>query len=243
MTKDHPFLNDIPAFALGALDPEETNALQSHLRTCDICRAELATYQPVVQRLLLTSSPKQPAARLRRELQRHFPDSQKNLRPGLPWSFSRLAVGIIILLLVVLNIFSITQIQTLRHQQALVKHQLETGQAALALLATTGTKAIAIHNENVTGTLLLNQTHNSAVVLLWNLPELQRDQTYQAWLIDSQGDRTSAGIFQPDKDLSYTSKQITSPLPLTNFIGIGVTVEPARGSLQPTGPRIFKIDF
>jgi anti-sigma-K factor RskA len=30
---------------------------------------------------------------------------------------------------------------------------------------------------------------------------------------------------------------------LSDFTGIGVTVEPYGGSDQPTGPRIFKVDF
>ena len=243
MANDHPFLDDIPAYALGALDPAEANALRSHLETCAICRAEMAAYQSVAQDLLLTAAPKEPSARLRRELLRHLPDSPRTYRPRFAWSFNRLAVSLVILLLVGLNILLITQIQALHRQQAAVIRQLEASQSALILLASTGTKSIVIHSDSITGTLLLNPAQDSAVILLWNLPTLQGDQTYQAWWIDPQGRRTSAGIFRPERDLSYTSKQITPPLPLTNFVGMGVTVEPAGGSSQPTGPRIFKVDF
>src|SRR5512141_1252081 len=100
MPNDHPFLDDIPAYVLGALDPAEANALRSHLETCTICRAELAEFQPVAQNLLLAASPKEPPAKLRRELRKHLPASPRTYRPRFTWSFNRLAVGLVILLLV-----------------------------------------------------------------------------------------------------------------------------------------------
>lgn len=243
MTQSHPFLDDVPAYALGALDPEDAKALESHLQTCEICRSELASYEPAGKDLLLASRPQKPPARLRREIQKHLPGSRQALSPRVSWSFRQAAVGMVLLLLVALNIVSIAQIQTLRREQAVLTRQVSKGQAALALLASTGTKSIAISTGNLDGTLLINQSRNSAIILLWNLPELQRDQIYQAWLIDPQGKRTSAGIFEVDTELPFTSKSIIPTDSLSNFVGIGVTIEPAGGSQQPTGKRVFKVDF
>jgi hypothetical protein len=135
------------------------------------------------------------------------------------------------------------QVQSLQRQQAVLNRQMETGQTALAALAYPETRSLPISGENVAGTLLLGQEHNVAVVIAWNLPPLQAGQTFQIWLIDPQGKRISGGIFTPQSDLSLTSVSILSPGSLTNFTGIGVTVEPAGGSSQPTGKRIFKVDF
>jgi anti-sigma-K factor RskA len=80
-------------------------------------------------------------------------------------------------------------------------------------------------------------------LLAWNLPALNNEWTYQIWLIDPQGNRISAGMFRPRSDQPYTAESISSNLNYSNFTGIGVTVEPKGGSGQPTGKRIFKVDF
>jgi anti-sigma factor RsiW len=38
-------LENIPAYAIGALDADESAALESHLETCASCRTELAEYR------------------------------------------------------------------------------------------------------------------------------------------------------------------------------------------------------
>jgi anti-sigma-K factor RskA len=78
---------------------------------------------------------------------------------------------------------------------------------------------------------------------MWHLPELANDQTYQAWLIQPDGSRVSAGGFLPQEEESYTTQPIYSKQDLSTFVGVGVTIEPAGGSEQPTGPRILKVDF
>jgi anti-sigma-K factor RskA len=112
------------------------------------------------------------------------------------------------------------------------------------MLSYPNTQSLPINvNNSVAGTLLLDKDRSIATLIVWNMPQLQEDQTYQIWFIDPQGDRTSAGIFRPDPGQSFTTASVMSASNLSNFVGIGVTVEPAGGSDQPTGPRIFKVDF
>lgn len=75
------------------------------------------------------------------------------------------------------------------------------------------------------------------------MPQLSQEQTYQAWLIDSQGGRISAGIFHPQTNQTYTTQVITTDKGFSNYVGIGETVEPAGGSEQPTGERVLKVAF
>ncbi len=43
MDQEHnTFQEDIPAYVLGSLDPEESTALEAHIQTCETCRRELA---------------------------------------------------------------------------------------------------------------------------------------------------------------------------------------------------------
>jgi anti-sigma-K factor RskA len=78
---------------------------------------------------------------------------------------------------------------------------------------------------------------------MWRLPELGQDKTYQVWLIEPDGHRVSAGLFRPQPDASYTTQPVITEQDITKFTGVGVTIEPAGGSDQPTGPRVFKVDF
>ncbi len=244
MTREHaPFREKIPAYAIGALDADDVPALEAHLQTCEPCRAELVSYAAVRDNLGMAVKPKEPPAALRRRLQKHLSSSQKASRPRLGWSFSQVALGFAVAVLIGLNIFSFVQLQSIQRQQGQLTRQIQTSQIALAMLAYPGVQTLPINQGSIAGTLLLDKDRNVAVLIAWNLPQLPENQTYQAWFTDSQGDRTSAAIFRPDPSLPFTSVSIISSKDLSSFTGLGVTVEPAGGSLQPTGPRLFKVDF
>ena len=186
MDQNHPYRDDIPAYALGALDAQEAAALEAHLQTCDTCRSELADYQQVSDQLLAALPPQAPPVSLRGKLQHRLPGKQKTVRPKFGWLSGQLALGMAVLTLVALNIFSLIQIQTLKQDQARLTQKYENGEAALAMLSSTGTKSIPVSAGGVSGTILVNQTANTGILIIWNLPVLQQNQTYQAWLIDPQ---------------------------------------------------------
>lgn len=238
-----PFRENIPAYALGALDAEDVAALEAHLRTCASCRDELAAYRATSDSLLTTLPPQGPSAALRRRLQGRLPSAQKATRPRLNWSFSRLAVGIAIVLLLALNVYSILQVRALQSQQARLTDQIQNGQMALAMLSYPNTETFPINEESVTGSLLLDKEYNNAVLILRGLPSITDEQTYQVWLIAPNEERTSAGLVRPQTDLPFISEPIYSTQDLANFVGIGMTIEPAGGSDHPTGLQIFRIDF
>jgi len=238
-----PFRENIPAYAIGALDAEDATALEAHLRTCEACREELAAYRAASDNLLMNLPPQKPSAALRRHLQKRLPGTQKAVRSRWNWSFGRVAVGMAILLLLALNVISISQVRALQNQQAQLLNQIQNGQMALAMLSYPNTQSFPIKQENVTGSLLLDKEYNNAVLILRGLPSLPADQTYQVWLIDPNGDRTSAGLLRPQSDLPFLSEPIDATQDLANFVGVGMTIEPAGGSDHPTGMQIFRIDF
>ena len=242
-----PFLENIPAYALGALDGEEVRALQSHLQTCTTCQAELAVYSAVTQDLLLSTPPRVPPAALRSRLRDRLSSRklsvQKTSRPHFSWSMFPAALAVITALLGFLNAFTIFQVLTLQRQQTQLATQFNANQTALAMLAYPGTQTMAFTDGGISGSLLLDQDRNVAALIAWDLPQLKRDQVYQIWLIDPQGYRTSAGLFRPESGLPFTSAAILPQADLANFVGIGVTVEPKGGSAQPTGERVFMVDL
>jgi anti-sigma-K factor RskA len=244
---EHSLLREnIPAYALGALDAEDARALEAHLRTCESCQIELAEYRALSEKLAAALPPRQPSAALRKQLQSRLPSARsvsKVTRPRFTWSFNQLAVGSALVLLLVMNLFSFAQTRELQRQQLTMQRQLQNSQAALAMLSYPGTEALPIHAETISGTVLLDRERNSVALVVWNLPKLSDEQTYQVWLIETNEDRVSGGLFRPEADLPYTTQPVFVNQDISNFVGIGVTVEPAGGSERPTGPRVLRVDF
>ena len=113
------------------------------------------------------------------------------------------------------------------------------------MLAYPDTQTLNINSDvqGLAGSMLVDRDKSTAVLVLWNLPQLEGDQTYQVWLIDANGKRTNGGLFTPVDEQGYTTATIQSPLPIGQFESLGVTVEPGGGSAGPTGSRILKVDF
>jgi anti-sigma-K factor RskA len=244
MFEDHSaFRENIPAYALGALDAEEAASLEAHLGACETCRQELADYRLVSQNLAAALPPRPPSPALRRRLQERISPARKT--SPLRWSLTlgQAAVGIALLLLLGINFYSLAQMRQLQRQQAALLRQARNYQAAVAMLSYPDTQSLVIQGQEVAGTLLLNREHNTVILITWDLPALPESQTYQAWLIDPSGGRVSAGTFRPGSEGSYTTATLWPEENLSAYTGLGVTVEPAGGSPQPTGQRLFKVDF
>jgi len=238
-----PYRENIPAYAMGALDVDDITALEAHLKTCASCRTELAEYRQLSESLLTAIPPKQPPARLRKQLQNRLPSKQRKAAPRWNWSFSQTAVGAALILLLTMNVYSIGQLRSLQSTQTQLNRQIRTGQTVMSMLSYPTTERLAINSDSVVGSILLDRDRNIVALIVWNMPELPENETYQVWLIDSQDHRTSAGLFQADSGQSYTTEIVFPKQDLSGFTGVGVTVEPSGGSDQPTGERILKVDF
>ena len=123
--------------------------------------------------------------------------------------------------------------------------RLYQDQTAIAMLAYPSTRALPVKAdvENLAGSMLVDKDKSTAVLVLWNLPQVESSKTYQIWLIDSEGRRTSGGLFRPLNEQGYTTATVHSPLPFEQYVGVGVTIEPEGGSEGPTGSRILGVDL
>ena len=245
-----PYRENLAAYALGALDADEISALESHLEGCKDCQAELAEYQAVTTGLLGAVPPQTPSSDLRHELAAQLP-SQRIRTPNLlanivaQFSLGQIATAVVVVILLGLNIYSSFQISDLHRQQAELAERLSNEQTALAMLAYPSTQSLAVNPDvqNLAGSMLVDREKRIAVLVLWNLPRLEAGQTYQAWLIDADGNRVSGGLFVPIVERGYTTVTIRSSVPFGEFKGLGVTVEPSGGSAGPTGPRVLAVEL
>ncbi len=243
MESEQHYLDDIPAYAIGALDAVEQQALESHIVTCELCRRELAAYHAISNALLTALPPVAPPLHLRRNLQKQLPAVSEPNSFRLKFSLPKFAFGFLVILLLGLNLFSFFQIQTLKQDQESMRTQLENGRLVLAMLSYPETNTYPITGTQIAGSILVDKDRNAAVILTWDMPKLDPNQTYQIWLITPDGKRTSGGIFNADPVSPFTSSPVSVPDNLAQYSGLGVTIEPAGGSPQPTGNRVFKIDF
>src|SRR5512147_2070139 len=115
MISEHStFQNNLAAYALGALDPEEAAALEQHLQTCESCRSELVSYERVGSGLLAALPPRAPRASVRRSLQRQLAGEQRRTHPQFNFSFGQLVFGGLLAVLLVLNSVTVFQMSSLR---------------------------------------------------------------------------------------------------------------------------------
>jgi copper chaperone CopZ len=66
--RQHPHADDLPVFALGALDAEEAHLIRVHLATCPRCRATVKAYSTVVCLLPYAAPLQSPPERLKRRI-------------------------------------------------------------------------------------------------------------------------------------------------------------------------------
>ncbi len=245
-----PYQENLVPYSLGALDVDEINALESHLETCRDCQAELADYQKIADGLLHALPARTPSASVRRRLMAQLPSAQYRT-PGLvarffgQLSFGQFATLAVMTVLIVLNLNSNQQLHDLQQLQTALLERLSTERTVVAMLAYPGTQALEVSSDiqNLTGSILVDKNKNTAVLIVQNLPALEAGQTYQVWLIDANGDRTSGGLFVPTEQQEYTTAAIQSTVPIGKFVGVGVTVEPWGGSDQPTGERVLRVSW
>lgn len=232
------------AYALEALDLDEQTAVRAHLASCESCQAALEGYRAVADALLMAPTPLLPSPRLRSRLISRL-DRARRSRGGLatPGYLPRLALAVGMAALLLVNLSLLWQVRSLRVEQARVAQDLQVDQTALSLASYPSTQVVLLEGESVGGTFLYEPERRFAVLHMWGLDPLESGQEYQAWLVRPDGSRVSGGVFAADPNSLFTSAVLNTPGPVGEFSGLGVTVEPAGGSLTPTGPRVLSADL
>lgn len=244
MVQSHEhYRENLAPYAFDALESGDVSALEAHLRTCKTCPPELESYRQIGAGLLSALPPRTPPARLRWNLQKRLAAPAGIRRPWFQWSVGQFALGAALTVLIGLSIFSVVEVRAMNQQQADLERASYSAQTAIAMLAYPGTQSVTFDQNGVSGSLLVDKTRNLLAIFAWHLPPPPVGKTYEVWLIDSQGNRTSGGFLVPEASYPFVSDVIRAPSPLTGFTGIGVTTEPLGGSPAPTGPKLFGADF
>jgi anti-sigma-K factor RskA len=248
MFTNHQTIRDLlPGYALGALDSDEMQTVASHLRTCTECQQALNDYELIESGLLEATPPIALPAHLRASLQNRLTAArspQPAPQPG--FSLSTILRGLVtlaILLLIALNLATYGQLRGVQDQLNTQAQQLQASQTAFVLVSQPGGRTVQVSGQGGAGSFITNASHNTGVLFAQGLSEIKSSQTYQIWLIDSNGKPVSAGLFQLQPGQTYAVIVVVSTQPISDFSGLGVTIEPQGGVPEPTGPLVLGANF
>jgi anti-sigma-K factor RskA len=230
--------DDIPAYAMGALDSPDRERLEGHFAVCSLCQAELRAFQDVISAVAQSAPIVQPPARLKESILREAKSSKKPqasmktppqngfwtalmrwLRPS-----PALAIGgALVVILLVSNLLLLKQVNDLSSMQ---RH----GYNSVLLNGTDNAP-------DARGMIVYTQDGRSGFLVVNGLKPLPESNQYQLWLVKA-GKRTSGGIFSVEQD-GYKVLEVDSNMLLTGYDSFGITIEPAGGSPGPTGAKVM----
>src|SRR5579871_288629 len=203
------------AYALDALDPEEREGFEAHLAQCERCRDEVAELSAAASALAFGLEPVEPPPALRGRILDAARAERPNVVPLRPRGNRALAAvaAVAACVAVGLGIWNVSL-----HDQLGNAHS-----EALQRVAVSG----------ASGSLVVSSGRSAALVLS-DLPAAPDGKTYEAWVLD-KGTATAAGLFHGGGGMTYVTLSRQVPSGAT----VGVTVEPAGGSSQPTAKPLI----
>jgi anti-sigma-K factor RskA len=248
----HPqFEVDLDLYALGALDSEEAQELASHLEACPECMHKLEEARVRVALLALAAPPQEAPSRLKGRLLEQIrgrPSGQPSPRLAVFWQWAAPAMAALALVLAVWAVALRTenrelyrQVRDLQGKQQTIEAEVTRARAVLELLSAPDTARVTLvagAAHPVPQGKVFYHPQKGLLFYAANLPPLASGKTYQLWLVPIQGNPISAGIFQTD---AHGNGEVLLPQLPTGVAAkaFAVTVEPAGGVPQPTGPKVL----
>jgi hypothetical protein len=231
------------AYALDAIeDPAERDRFARHLARCPSCAAEVRGFREVATAMAFAAAAEPPpglqdrvleaaahTSQLPRETTAHL-GPRAARAPWVPWLSGVVAAAAV----AVAVFFGVAQAHTsdelnqARAQNQAVSLLLSAPQARLLSQQTSA---------GGTATVVLDASRHELAVFTSGLPALPSGKVYQLWLIGSTK-ITSAGLL-PAAQAGRTAAVLASHVVRGDKLGL--TVEPAPGSAQPTTTPILAL--
>jgi anti-sigma-K factor RskA len=250
---------DLELYALGALSEEQSAEAREHIAICEVCTRQLAESRGRVALLAFAVEQEKPSAaakeRLFARIAAERPSSLPSMSgPAFPvekrrstgwWSWALIpATAALAILSFALWRQNIQLFAELREAQRIVadfeKERVHV-QKLINVLSAPDTITVKLagtaegtHNSGI----VRYNSGSGLVVYTADLPALPASQVYQLWLVPVNGAPISAGVFIPPApgQSHLFSAEIPGNAEPKAF---AVTIEPAGGVPQPTGPKVL----
>lgn len=290
--------DDLAAYALGALAPNERRVLEAQIKASPQLQSRLRALSTTVDALAYSAPPlapppaakarllarveadrrkpastnqrvhpmaalgtRQPARNRFRQVQQQAQrQAQSWLDLATGWKLTTLATASALLIFVAASYSLQRQLTQLNSTLATVQTEVTTLRASNAALQQTNQvllqefqdqrlqlaslvnidQVVTLAGNDITpnagGTLFVGT--DSLTLLVHGLQPLPAEQTYELWLIPDGRDPISSGL------VSLTAAEgpyLITDLPRNaeSFAAVGLSIEPAGGSAQPTGPIVL----
>ncbi|MEW2049977.1 anti-sigma factor [Streptomyces sp. NPDC005476] len=229
----------VGAYVLHALSPTEETAFENHLAGCDACRREAAHLLETTARLggSARSVPVTSQARARtldtvartgqdRAPQRPRAPGQRLLRCALAVSIAAAAA------LGGVAVHQHTEADDARTRAARAEQRAATASAVITevLTASDATVHTARLTDGTPAAVVVSRAREHAVFAAHDLPVLTGGKVYELWYAAEAGGLRPAGLLTGG---TANDSRVLKGAP-AGAVAVGITVEPAGGSPQPT---------
>jgi anti-sigma-K factor RskA len=247
-----------PAYVLGALEPLERRAFETHLAECDACASEVRSLARVTAGLAQSVPQVTPRSALRdRVLLAVGARGERASEPTLQarWRMSDwLAYAACVAIATAAGLYAmnlrarvenlearleVAQIRLAAADRAMVDARrvaFET-QSAMAVLAAADLTRVDLQGApaapQAVGRALWSR-QSGMVFAANNLPPLEAGKIYQVWLVAGAGPPVSAGLVAPDESGRGVGI-FRTPVDVSGPVTVAVTIEPEGGVPAPTG--------
>jgi len=254
---DHDAVREqIPLYAVGALPPDERSVVETHLRGCAECAAELAAFAAVSGALAQIVPPHEPPAALRARVlgAATVIDRASTRRPIGAWA-PWLAAAAMLFIAIGAGFYAAALRAEVRLLQAQLRVALDRvtdgerrvavalraaadAESPLAVLTAPDVRRIDLAGQPVaaraSGRAFWSRTRG-VVLTAANLPALPPGRTYQVWFVTSAAP-VSIGLVKPDAAGSVR-RLVDSRGDFPEPVAVAVTIEPDGGVPAPTGDK------
>jgi anti-sigma-K factor RskA len=231
-------------YVLGALEPDDEHVFQRHLGGCSECEANVRDLEEVVGTLAYAAPPVDPPETLWASIQREIRPEQRRVQPQPQpqprtvrprrWAplVARLAAAAAIVAVAALSVWNLN----LRDENAGYRDRVTALEQATRLLNEPGTAKVTLEGSaaGAQATVLAAPAQDRGVLIVDNLPPLQRDKVYELWGIPERGTGRprKAVIIIP---LRQGPQTLQFQMPIERDTVFAITEEPGPdGSEQPT---------
>jgi anti-sigma-K factor RskA len=239
-------LDLIPAYALGALDPEERSEVEALLATDAEAQAMLVEYQAMTEALVLTTPVRPASARLSGDLRARLAAQRAQSQPEpadiSPFQLVRpipgprpppsrwmpYVAGAAAMILILITALAYFMRQGMPPSDPAERYQWIVSQA--------DARRVAFKSDldpNTTGELVVTADGQYGVIQVEKLPNIAADRAFELWYINDTGPH-SAGLL--DINNPQAPNYINLPEPVEQYNAYAVSVEPETGSPDPNAP-------
>ncbi|CAL9666674.1 anti-sigma factor [Streptomyces sp. enrichment culture] len=237
------------AYALHALPDDERDAFERHLAECAACERETREFTAATARLGLAETLVPGAALKGRVLQRITTVRQvppgggtvDRARRAVPRGRrpARWALAACLAAAAGLGGTAVWQYERAQDAAERATQAEQRAETLAGVLASPDARSrTARLSDGANGTLVVSEDRDRAVFLASGMAEPPRGKVYQLWF-DDGGTMRSAGLMEPGS----TSQAVLMEGAVDGAAGVGITVEPAGGSPQPTSDPIALLNM